>query len=114
MPLPSLFLAEIIGVLYIAKSRLPFRSFVSRRRCTIVPQSYFHYQNCVQLTFRYCFKNIIHTAHIGVLVHSLVLIYAIYGAMYGKRAGKVRLSLGKCPKILGFVPCEYVTHTKYI
>ncbi len=34
--------------------------------------------------------------------------------MYWKRAGKVRLSLGKYPKILGFVPYEYVTHTKII
>ena len=34
--------------------------------------------------------------------------------MYGKRAGKVRLSLGKYPKILGFVSREYVTHIKNI
>ena len=63
--------------------------------------------------FHYRFK-FVQFAHIGVLVHSLVLIYAIYSAMYWKRAGKVRLSLGKYPKILGFVPCEYVTHTKNI
>ena len=37
--------------------------------------------------FRYCFKNV-HTAHIGVLAFPLSCIYAIYSAMYGKRAEK--------------------------
>ena len=63
--------------------------------------------------FHWCFKNV-HTAHIDVLAFSLSCIYAVYGAMYEKRAGKVLVSLGRYPKILGFVPCEYVTHTKNI
>ena len=63
--------------------------------------------------FHWCFKNV-HTAHDTVLAFSLSCIYAVYGAMCWKRAGKVRLSLDKYPKILGFVPCEYVTHTKNI
>ena len=63
--------------------------------------------------FHYRFK-FVQFAHNDVLAFSLSCIYAIYSAMCGKRAGKVRLSLGKYPKILGFVPCEYVTYTKNI
>ncbi len=37
--------------------------------------------------FHYRFKNV-QTAHNDVLAHSLFLIYAIYSAMYGKRAEK--------------------------
>ena len=77
MPLPSLFLAVSLGILYIAKSRLSFRSFVSHRRCTIVPQSYFHYQNCVQITFRYCFK-FVQITHNSVLVCSFAHVYDVY------------------------------------
>jgi len=63
--------------------------------------------------FRYRFKFVQFT-HIGVLAFSLSCIYAICSAKYGKGLEKVRLSLGEYPKILGFVPCEYVTHTKII
>lgn len=37
--------------------------------------------------FHWCFKNV-HTAHIDVLAFLLSCIYAVYGAMYGKRAEK--------------------------
>ena len=67
----------------IAKSRLPLRSFVSRRRCTIVPQSYFHYQNCVQITFRYCFK-FVQITHNSVLVCPFNHVYDVYCSQHVK------------------------------
>ena len=112
MPLPSLFLADILGVFVLQNLVYRFRSFVLRRRCAIVPQSYFHYQNCVQISFRYCFKISILRTSVTLLSHSFA--YTLFMCNVRKKGGKVRLSLGKYPKILGFVPCEYVTHTKNI
>ena len=67
----------------IAKFHLPFCSFVSRRRCAIVPQSYFHYQNCVEITFRYCFK-FVQITHNSVLVCLFVYVYDVYCSQHVK------------------------------
>ena len=97
MPLPSLFLADILGVFVLQNLVYRFRSFVLRRRCAIVPQSYFHYQNCVQITFRYCFK-FVQITHNSVLVCSFVYVYDVYCSQHVKSVAstdKSRLSTGK-------------------
>ena len=71
MPLPSLFLADILGVLYIAKSRLPFRSFVLHRRCTIVPNHIFIIKIVFKSRYVIVSKMSILRTSVSLLSHSL-------------------------------------------
>ena len=112
MPLPSLFLADILGVFVLQK-------FVCRfvLLCRVgFAQLFRNHIFIIKIVFKLCSISVskmsIMRTTMFLLSHSLA--FTLFMVQCTEKGRKVRRSLGKYPKILGFVPCEYVTHTKNI
>ena len=112
MPLPSLFLADILGVFVLPNSVCRF-ILLWRVGVALLFRNHIF---IIKIVFKLCSigvsKMSILRTTLSLLSHSLAS--TLFMVQCTEKGGKVRVSLGKYPKILGFVPCEYVTHTKII